>query len=134
LQPSEPTSEWTARAEDPPFELVADSTARLVRGLPWLLLVAVLMAIFIFTAYAGSGRSTSTTLGPGQVSDRLGSCINVARGPVTTVLPCDQPNDGQIVAEVGVGDVCPQGTLPLRLPAEHVTVCLARDSGLKPSG
>jgi hypothetical protein len=33
---------------------VSDPLVRLVRTLPWLLLVGVLVAIFVFTAYARS--------------------------------------------------------------------------------
>ncbi|MGH9188152.1 MAG: J domain-containing protein [Acidimicrobiales bacterium] len=45
------------RRHDPdPERLPVDALARIVRSLPWVLILGVLAAIFVFTAYAGSIR------------------------------------------------------------------------------
>ena len=53
-----------------------DSTTRLIRGLPWMILVFVLFAIFVFTAYAATGGDKANPL----PSNNLGRCVAVGLG------------------------------------------------------
>ncbi len=90
-------------------------------ALPWLALVAVLVVIFIFTAYAGTGESpespTGTSAGQSNdepplvaVRDVRGMCIRVAGG-INSVVDClTDPNEGRIVAQASIGASCPPGT------------------------
>lgn len=91
-------------------------------ALPWLALVVVLVVIFIFTAYAGSGDDPGS--GPASiptsgdeseppmvaVRDVRGMCIRVASG-INSVVDCfTVPNEGRIVAQAAIGGACPEGT------------------------
>ena len=78
-------------------EVPPDAVSRLIRALPWALVLLVLGAIFVFTAYA-TGDSSS---GP--------SCVR-PNGATAPSVPCE--SDGARVVELHVPDagLCPPGT------------------------
>ena len=90
-------------------------TGLLVRHLPWIVIVAVLVGIFVVTAYAGSsddpspGRTTATTV------PAVGTCLSVASGPVATPVSCSGPYDVRVVARVDELHECPRGSERRRL-------------------
>jgi len=100
-----------------------DGTTRIIRGLPWLILVVVMLAIFVFTAYAatGGGKSTPT---PGN---NLGRCVTVATvdgGPTVTPAACGSSGARLVISEVDTNQQCPAGSERLQ-PLTGVTVyCL----------
>jgi hypothetical protein len=97
-----------------------DGTTRLIRGLPWMILVFVLFAIFVFTAYATTGGDTRTP----TPSNNLARCVAVAAGPKVTPTPCGTPDARLVVAEVDTNQQCPLGSERLQ-PATGPTVyCL----------
>ena len=97
-----------------------DATTRLIRGLPWMIVVFVLIAIFVFTAYASN---TGDTTDPGP-SNGAAPCVAVAAGPAVRPTPCGTPDARQVVAEVETNEPCPLGSERLQ-PASGVTVyCL----------
>lgn len=80
--------------------------APVIRGLPWVLVLGVLLAIFVFTAYAlGGGREPDPP--PTGV---VGTCIGSLPAAVTTSVPCDDPTAQRIVAMVRGDERCPSGT------------------------
>jgi hypothetical protein len=98
-----------------------DLAARAMHGLPWLVLIAVLGFIFVMTAYAGNGSDSPET---GARAAPIGACLVVTAGPSTSVVPCDRPNTGKVVARVPDMGGCPDGTDPRRLAPDGQTDCL----------
>jgi curved DNA-binding protein CbpA len=114
---------------------------------PSVLMLAVLLVIFVVTAYAGPrskdrtgvpqatvpsvpGQSaTSVPSAPSVASsgspggDHLGQCLKILPG-YDAVVPCTSANDGQVVAEVGESVECPDGTHPYQLAGMVQIVCL----------
>jgi hypothetical protein len=98
---------------------------------PWMLVLAVLAAIFVFTAYAASDREAddpTATSGEADVSmtrvrDLRGSCIGLANG-ATIVVDCfTVPHEGLIVAQASVGSSCPEGTVEWLIRQQDVLAC-----------
>ena len=104
-------------------------TAPLLRGLPWLILAAVLLLIFVFTAYAGPNGDDPTPGGSATsvaASVEVGDCVDV-QGDVVVAVSCDGGNDGQVVAAVpAASGVCPPDTQPVVTPRDNRILCLAR--------
>src|SRR5204862_8160733 len=65
-----------------------DPTTRIIRGLPWMILIAVLFAIFVFTAYAATGGGGAS-----------GSCVSTD-GTTVTKVECDAPGARHVVATI----------------------------------
>ena len=103
--------------------------APLVRGLPWLILAAVLLLIFVFTVYAGpngddpADQGTSATGGVGVAVD-VGDCVTV-EGRDVFATSCRDPDDGQVVAVAASPSGCGQDTLPLVAPGDDRVLCVA---------
>jgi hypothetical protein len=96
-------------------------TAGVVRHLPWVVALVVLGGIFVVSAYAGSRSSDPT---PTTVPATSGNCVNVASGPVTTVVSCDGPHDLRIVTRVSETQACPDGTERRRLGTDGLLDCV----------
>ena len=92
-----------------------DLVARIVRGLPWVLLALVLVAIFVFTAYATSDSPTDP--------DGAANCI-VRRGGIAAPAPCDAEGARTVVTEVIEVGQCPPGTEPYQPADRNVALCL----------
>jgi hypothetical protein len=96
-----------------------DGTTRLIRGLPWMIIVFVLFAIFVFTAYAATGGDKTAPI----PSNNLGRCVS-AVGSAVAPSPCGSPGARLVIAEVNTNEQCPPGSERLQ-PATGVTVyCL----------
>ncbi|MDZ7677868.1 MAG: J domain-containing protein [Acidimicrobiales bacterium] len=94
---------------------------------PWIALLVVLAAIFVFTAYAGSGRDDGDGTGGDApmvtVRDLRGSCIQQAGG-ATIVVDCfTVPHEGVIVAQASTGAACPDGTVEWLIRHQEVLAC-----------
>jgi curved DNA-binding protein CbpA len=112
---------------------VAPSGAILLwRGLPWFIIIGVLVLIFVFTAYAGPGSkgqndrngpsgSTPAT-GAASVID-IGDCV-VLSGRDVRAVPCGEPNSGQVVAEADSLTGCPVDTRPIIVPGRDHVACI----------
>lgn len=94
--------------------------AGLYRHLPWVLLVVVFGLIFVVTAYATSDRSEDPAPPVGA-----GTCVDVAPGPSTTVVPCSGPHELRIVVRVDEATACPPGTERRRLGVDGLLDCVA---------
>ncbi len=91
----------------------------IVRGLPWLAVIVVLGAIFVFTAFAG-GDGDDTPSG----SDLVGSCVVLERGGGVVKVPCDGPSDGRVDLIAARSSLCPKGSDVARLAGEESWLCL----------
>lgn len=101
---------------------------------PWLAIIVVLVAIFVFTAYADDGSELGRG-DPGadradveddpmvEVRDVRGMCIQVVRGTPNVVDCFTRPNEGRIVALASPGAQCPDGTTEWLVPHQGVLAC-----------
>lgn len=92
----------------------------MVRGLPWVAVLMVLMAIFVFTAFAGGDDDD-----PPSASELIGSCVHLQPGGVVSKVPCNGPSDGLVVLVVVRSSQCPEGSDVARLPGESTWLCLS---------
>lgn len=92
-------------------EAPPDAVTRVVRGLPWALVLVALAAIFVFTAYATSDEGTTRT------------CVR-RDGATAVSVPCDSADARPV--ELRVADVgrCPVGTEPFQPAGEDLALCL----------
>lgn len=86
-----------------------------VRGLPWIAVAILLAIIFVFTAFAGSGD-------PSGPRDLVGSCVARTSGSGIEAVPCEGPNDGEVVLVVDRATRCPEETSPTALSGEWLCV------------
>ena len=101
---------------------VIDPTARLVRGLPWIVLVVVLVGIFIFTAYAATGGSKKK---PPSPTSAVARCVALGEG-APAPEPCDAPGARTVVTEIvpSPSAACPTGTEAVTGQAGVTVLCL----------
>jgi len=90
-----------------------DLTVALVRAAPWVAVLIVLAAIIVFTAYARHTESPRSL---------IGQCISTTDG-VPHGVPCNEPNDGQVVDVVDAESACAPRTTP-RVMASGDWFCL----------
>ncbi len=102
--------------------------AQVVRGLPWVVLLIVFAAIFVFTAYATAGKSSrSPATSHAPVTVAAGSCLTVRSGPTppaTEVVPCSGAHDVKLVTRVDERTACPSGTDRMRLSTDGLLDCV----------
>jgi len=91
----------------------------LARGLPWAVVLAVLMGIFVFTAFAGGVDDDEPS-----ASDLVGECVRFERGGVVFSVPCDEPNSGRVDLVAVRSSLCPEGSSSVRLPSQGSWLCL----------
>jgi curved DNA-binding protein CbpA len=90
---------------------------RLVRALPWVLLVGALLGIFIFSAYATAGR------GERPSGEGGGRCVRTAASEAVEV-PCDAAGARQVIIEVVQVGQCPVGSEPFQPADRELALCL----------
>ncbi len=95
--------------------------ASLARGLPWVMVLAVLGAIFVFTAFAGGSDG-----GPDvrSASDLVGTCVQLERGGVVNQVSCDGPSDGRVDLVAVRASLCPDEADVVRLANQESWLCL----------
>jgi len=113
---TQPETQFVSRADGTmPAEIVfaeEDATTRLVKGLPWLVLVVIMFAIFVFTAYAATGGGGAA-----------GTCVK-SDGTTVTNVACDTPDARRVLSTVDVAQPCPPGTERLQPPTGRIAYCL----------
>lgn len=107
--PPIPTVRRDVDLDDEPFPSGAsadpgDLAVRVVRGLPWAVVVVVLAAIFVFTAFAGGNSSDQPSS-----SEWIGRCVGNVAGVGTAAVSCDEPNAGRVDLVVISQSLCPKG-------------------------
>ncbi len=95
--------------------------AGLMRHLPWVVLLVVLGAIFVFSAYATADRSA-----PPKAAS---TCLDVSAGTSTTMVPCSGPHDLQILKRVRNPSDCPPESEGRRLERDDVFDCVVPSGG-----
>ena len=117
------TPKWAA--EDPDFDTPfrhtpahpGDIGVSIARMVPWVSIAVVLVAIFIFTAFAGPKHRTTN---PRRL---VGQCVSSGSASAMVSVPCDGPNDGKVVQVVDSASVCPEGSTSR--PDGSLWLCLA---------
>lgn len=99
--------------------------AGLLRHLPWVVLLVVFAAIFVFSAYATADRSIS----PGRSNVSAGTCLDTSAGTSTTVVPCSGPHDLQVLDRVSSPGDCPEESEARRLGRDTLFDCVVRSPG-----
>jgi DnaJ domain len=100
------------------------------RRLPmWAILVlGSLFTVFLFTAYATSGRGTTTTTLPAVDGElAVGSCVHEAAGGFVEEIGCGGRRDGVVMALVRVGERCPAGTEGMSRRDADGHACITRN-------
>ncbi len=94
---------------------ISNRTSAILRVAPVLAVLGLLVAIFVFTAYArGDGDSATTTTFPGPSLGNgieAGTCVSVIGGPSLLARPCDALADGQVIGARETDGVCVLGTI-----------------------
>lgn len=93
---------------------IATSQAVVLRSVPWLALGGLLVAIFIFTAFARSPEAPPATTVPGPaLGVDAGACVRIATGPSLVAVPCDGGSlyDGRVIGARLEDGICPTGTV-----------------------
>lgn len=106
-----------------PLAHPGDVGITVVRGLPWIAVAIVLGIIFVFTAFAGGGGSGS------DARSLLGRCVDQVPGDGLQAVPCDGPNDGEVVLVVDRATRCPSDTVPTSRDDEWLCVAPAGRDG-----
>jgi curved DNA-binding protein CbpA len=87
----------------------------IVRALPWLVLVVVLGAIFVFTAFARNDDDPAPF-------ELVGKCVS-GGGDGLTAVSCAEPNEGVVIAIVEQASLCPPSTTA-RAGEDDTWLCL----------
>lgn len=100
-----------------------------VAGLiPAVALAVALLAIFVFTAYAGGPTSNETPNSENRnmvaVRDIRGQCIQQNSGFILVVNCALTPNEGRIVAQASLGAQCPNNTQGWVIRQQQVQACV----------
>lgn len=82
--------------------------SRAVNLVPWVGVLCLLAAIFIFTAYATRTEGPAETEVPGpDVGVSANACVRIIEGPTLLEVPCDRINDGRVIGARLPDGVCP---------------------------
>jgi len=115
----------TVTPEDPddegPIERPA-GRAGYFTGLPWLIVLAVLAVIFVFTAYAAQGGDDSEPRPDGIV--QRGDCVVLRTGHPVQETTCSADHDAVVADIVAPGVECREGTEAARGPVGAERLCL----------
>lgn len=106
LRPEDDEDDWDTPFTSAPAE-PGDLGVSVARVLPWLAVAVVLVVIFVYTAFAG-GEGDPT--GPQSL---VGRCISSGGASAIVPVPCEGPNEGEVVLLVGRPSLCPDGSTGL---------------------
>ena len=87
-----------------PLAQPGDVTVSIARAIPWIAVLIILLAIFVFTAYAGKNSRVD---GPGSL---LNHCVVSGSASAVRAVPCEGPNEGKVVQIVNNASLCPRGS------------------------
>ena len=122
--------EFLAARRDAQLNEISNRSAVAIRIGPVLAVIGLLVAVFVFTAYADRGDvdQVSPTIAP---APPLGGgieafdCVVVTSGPALLEVPCTSPATERVVGAHAAGGSCPPATLRSVTLTNGVTACLA---------
>jgi hypothetical protein len=112
VEPSDLDVPYTSAVAEP-----GDLGVAVVRALPWLAIAAILVSIFVFTAFAGRSGEP-----PGPRS-LVGKCISSGAASAVVPVPCGEPNEGRVELVVDRASFCPTGSTSRPVPGD-LWLCL----------
>jgi len=124
-----PRTTWVEVDAEAEFEAEAvhpGSRMPVVRGLPWAILLAVLAAIFVITAFA---KSTGES-GEREVDISPGECVAPQPGVGASEVSCTDPAARQVVSVANPTQPCPTGTERFEAASLPKALCLDPASDL----
>ena len=116
LQPVEDEDEDVDDLDRPfhaPLAEPGDLGVSLARAIPWVAILTVLFAIFVFTAFAGGDRTDDAA------DDLVGRCVVTGSASSVRPVPCDGPNEGQVVLIVDQASLCPRDSTPQAIEGDR---------------
>jgi molecular chaperone DnaJ len=93
-----------------------------VRGTGWMVFLGVLLAIFLFSAYANGQRGSNEPGVDGLL--QIGSCVALPPLRNAQEVPCSGPHDGVVVTVELLGGPCPGRLRSSLTPDGTQTVCI----------
>ncbi len=127
---SVPTAAQPPGLVDTDDEASPDGRSFWAVALPWMLMLVVLGAIFLFTAYARGGVGGGSASPPANQVDgviEVGSCIVLDAGARALEAGCAGPHVGVVKAIVGSGVACPLQTEGFYSVDGARVICIERD-------
>ena len=120
--------DFLAARRDLQLNEISDRSAMAVRAFPVLVVLALLIGIFVVTAYAdnrGDAAPNTTVPGPSLGAGiEANDCVDIIGGPSLLEVPCTATADGLVIgAHLGDGS-CPLGTVRELELSNGVWVCL----------
>ena len=109
---------------------ISNRTSLVLRAAPLLAVLGLLVAIFVFTAYARDSVGTATpstvpgpNLGAGIAAN---DCVTITSGPALLEVPCTAAAAGRVIGAylAGGGGSCPIGTDREQELSNRTVVCL----------
>ncbi len=108
---------------------ISNRSSAIVRLAPVVGVLGLLIAIFVFTAYARDGGQvavTTTVPGPSLGTGiEANDCVSVLGGPSLLERPCGPTADGRVIGARLPDGVCPLGTIREVVLANGAIACLA---------
>lgn len=99
--------------------------SRMMNVIPWLGFMALLVGIFVFTAYATRTEDVAPIEFPGpEIGVSANACVRLIQGGALTEVPCNRVNDGQVIGARFPDGVCPPFTNREISISEDRIVCL----------
>lgn len=124
--------EFVAARRHAQFEQISHTQSVMLRVLPVAGILGLLIAIFVFTAYArndpGAAPANTTLAGPSLGAGiNANSCVRVLTGPSLLAQPCGPQADGRVIgARLDLpSSACPLGTVREVALSNGVVACLA---------
>ncbi|HAN36525.1 MAG TPA: J domain-containing protein [Ilumatobacteraceae bacterium] len=90
--------------DNPPAHV--DEPTGPARVRPIMALLGALLACTIGTAFVLLHETSSQTPSEGVGAVTAGDCVTVRGGHISEIVPCDSPNDGQVMSEIPRSQTC----------------------------
>jgi hypothetical protein len=122
--------EYVAARRRQQFEQIDKRQAVALRVVPIVAFLALLVGIFVVTAYArpGTDQASPPTTMPGPpIGVAAGTCVRIGTGPSLLPVPCEAGRDGVVVGArlEGPDSTCPARTAREVTLPNGAIVCLA---------
>jgi hypothetical protein len=95
-----------------------------VRVAPLLVILGVLAAIVVFTAYAGDDEPSGRQAVQTATEVPVGTCVTLPPTGEVVEVECGRPSDGTVALIVGFPQPCPVPLLAVPRPEQRETLCL----------
>jgi hypothetical protein len=111
---------------EPGVDHDATQPPALVRALPLVVVLGVLLAIVVFTAYAGGPASEPSGQEAVRTAEEIpvGTCVTLPPDGTTVVVECGTRSDGTVATIVDWPEPCPIPLVAVPVPPRQESLCL----------